>query len=131
MQDFQNLDIWQRSYRLALEPYRATKSFPKNELYGLTSQLRRAAVSIPMNIAEGCGRQSDADFRRILFLAMGSASELECCIMFSRDFEYMTTASAGQMLDELGTIKRMTNSLIQRLTAAHERSGQQPKANSQ
>ena len=77
MKDFRQLKVWDKSHELALSIYRATKDFPKEELYGLTSQIRRASMSIPTNIAEGCGRNTDADFARFLQMAMGSASETE------------------------------------------------------
>jgi four helix bundle protein len=76
MQDFRNLKVWQKSHALTIEIYRATEAFPGNELYGLTSQIRRSCVSIPANIAEGCGRNSDPEFSRFLAIAMGSATEL-------------------------------------------------------
>ncbi len=78
MQDFRNLEVWQRAYALALDVYRASRQFPREEIYSLTSQVRRCSISIPSNIAEGCGRQTDADFKRFLHIAMGSAAELEC-----------------------------------------------------
>lgn len=75
MQDFRNLEVWRLSHQLTLEVYRVTRSLPSDERFGLTSQLRRAAVSIEANLAEGCGRGSDADFGRFVQTAMGSASE--------------------------------------------------------
>lgn len=78
--------------------------------------MRRAAVSIPANIAEGCGRQSDADFRRILFIAMGSAAELECCVMLATEFGYIDPAASAELLQAIGTLKRKLNALIQRLS---------------
>ncbi|HRJ76165.1 MAG TPA: four helix bundle protein, partial [Anaerolineales bacterium] len=77
MKDFRQLKVWEKSHQLALAVYKVTKSFPKEELYGLTTQIRRASMSIPTNIAEGCGRNTDADFARFLQIAMGSASETE------------------------------------------------------
>lgn len=80
MKDFRNLKVWEKSHQLTVEIYKATEKFPKHEQYGLTSQLRRASVSVAANIAEGCGRKSDADFGRFLGIAMGSVSELEYLI---------------------------------------------------
>jgi len=77
MKDFRELKVWEKAHQLTLEVYKATTIFPKDELYGLTSQIRRACASIPANIAEGCGRRGDAEFARFLGIAMGSASELD------------------------------------------------------
>lgn len=77
MKDFRNLRVWEKAHHLTLEIYRVTSAFPKEETYGLTSQIRRACVSIPANVAEGCGRDSEAELLRYLKIAMGSSSELE------------------------------------------------------
>ena len=84
MKDFRQLKVWEKSHQLALAIYKVTKEFPKEELYGLTSQIRRASMSIPTNIAEGCGRNTDADFARFLQMAMGSASETEYQLILAR-----------------------------------------------
>src|SRR6266545_5951281 len=89
MKDFRQLKVWEKSHQLALEIYKATKNFPKEELYGLTSQLRLSSMSIPTNIAEGCGRFTDADFARFLQMAMGSASEAEYQLILARDLEFL------------------------------------------
>ena len=89
MKDFQKLQIWQRSHQLTLEVYRVTGAFPKHELYGLVSQIRRAASSVPTNIAEGCGRDTEADFARFLQIAMGSGSELEYQFILAHDLNYL------------------------------------------
>jgi four helix bundle protein len=77
MEAFRELKVWEKSHALTLAVYHVTKSFPKQEMYALTSQIRRASASIPANIAEGCGRNGDAELARFLLIAMGSASELE------------------------------------------------------
>ncbi|MFC1508842.1 four helix bundle protein [Candidatus Omnitrophota bacterium] len=77
MKDFRQLEVWKRSHELTLKIYKLTKSFPKEELYGVTSQIRRAALSIPTNIAEGCGRKGDVELSRFLVISLGSASELD------------------------------------------------------
>src|SRR5437762_782503 len=87
MQDFRKLEVWQRGQRLALSVYRATATYPGSERFGLTSQMRRAAASIPANIAEGCGRASSAEFRQFLHIAAGSANELICFVLLSQDNE--------------------------------------------
>ena len=85
MRDFRDIKAWQKGHRLALAVYQATKRFPTEERYGLKSQARRAAASIPTNIAEGCGRDSEAEFARFLRIAAGSASELEYLLLLARD----------------------------------------------
>ena len=83
MKDFRQLKVWEKAHQLALAVYKATKDFPKEELYGSTSQIRRASMSIPTNIAEGCGRNTDAEFARFLQISMGSASETEYQLMLA------------------------------------------------
>jgi four helix bundle protein len=89
MKDFRSLLIWQKSHQLTVEIYKATTTFPKNEMYGLTSQIRHAATSVPANIAEGCGRGSDSDLARFIQIAMGSASELEYHLLLPKDIGYL------------------------------------------
>ena len=84
MQDFKKLQVWAKSHDLTLRMCELTSQFPREEIYGLTSQIRRACASIPTNIAEGCGRKSSADFARFLQIAMGSASETEYLILLAR-----------------------------------------------
>jgi four helix bundle protein len=84
------LEVWERSHKLTLELYKLSRGFPKEELYGLTSQMRRAAVSIGANLAEGCGRRTGAELARFVRIAMGSASELDYHLLLSRDFEFVT-----------------------------------------
>jgi four helix bundle protein len=85
MGDFKKLEVWQLSHSLACDIYRSTVGFPKTEAYGLTSQLRRAAASIPANIAEGCGRSGDVEFGRFVRISLGSATELEYHLLLSKD----------------------------------------------
>ena len=89
MQDFKKLKVWQNSHNLTLAIYRATESFPSPELYGLTTQMRRSCSSIPANIAEGCGRDGDAEFARFLRIAMGSAAELDYHLLLARDLGFL------------------------------------------
>jgi len=91
MKDFRQLKVWEKAHQLALAVYKVTKGFPKEELYGLTSQIRRASMSIPTNIAEGCGRNTDAEFARFLQIAMGSASETEYQLLLAHDLEFLTS----------------------------------------
>jgi len=117
MKDFRELKVWEKSHHLALAVYRATARFPKDELYGLTSQIRRSCASIPANIAEGCGRNGDAELARFLQIAMGSASELEYHLLLSRDLGLMDVANYDQLAQETTEIKRMLASFIQKLKA--------------
>jgi four helix bundle protein len=114
MQGFRNLNVWQKAHDLTLAVYKATARFPKEEMYALTSQVKRAASSIGANIAEGCGRGSDADFTRFLFIAMGSASELEKHLLLARDLGFLSTSSYDELQTRLIEVKRMLASLIQR-----------------
>ena len=91
MQDFRQLQVWQRGHKLALSVYHASKSFPADERFGITSQIRRAAVSIPTNLAEGCGRESDAELARFLQMALGSASEVEYLLLLANELNYLAT----------------------------------------
>lgn len=117
MKDFRNLAVWERSHKLTLLIYAATKSFPKEEMFGLTSQIRRACSSIPANIAEGCGKGTDADFSRFLQIAFGSACELEYHLMLSHELSYLPASQYAVLNDELISIKRMLASLISKLKA--------------
>ncbi len=113
MQDFRNLKVWQKSHALTVRTYQASAVFPRTELFGLTSQMRRSAYSVPMNIAEGCGRGSDADFARFLHMALGSASELEYQYVLARDLGYLEEANFAPLNQDIVEIKRMLAALIQ------------------
>ena len=108
----ERLDVWQVSMALALEVYRATKSFPKEELYGITSQLRRAAASVPANIAEGCARRGAAEKRQFCCVARGSLSELETFLALSNRLEYLPTNTYGDLMSVCGRVGAMLNGLI-------------------
>ena len=114
MQGFRNLNVWQKAHDLTLAVYKVTARFPKEELFALTSQVKRAASSIGANIAEGCGRGSDADFTRFLYIAMGSASELENHLELGRDLGFISQADYDDLQRRLIEVKRMLGSLIQR-----------------
>jgi four helix bundle protein len=113
VQDFRNLKVWEKGHALTLAIYKASAGFPREELYGLTSQVRRSASSIPMNIAEGCGRGSDADFSRFLQMALGSASELEYQVLLARDLGYLAVEAYQHLTQDVIEVKRMLASLIQ------------------
>jgi len=99
LQDFKNLKVWKKSHELTLKIYKISKIFPHEEIFGLTSQIRRACSSIPSNIAEGCGRNSDADFARFLQIAFGSANELEYQIMLAYDLNYINSKVYDEIID--------------------------------
>ena len=107
MRDFHKLGIWQRSHQLTLDVYKVSKSFPKDELFGLTSQIRRAASSIPTNIAEGCGRASNKDYAHFLQIAIGSASEVEYELLLAHDLEYINDESFIKLTSETIAIPKM------------------------
>jgi four helix bundle protein len=92
MKDYKKLMVWEKAHQLTLSVYEATKGFPKDELYGLTTQIRRACVSIPANIAEGCGRDGDAELARFFQISMGSSSELEYHLLLAHDLGFLTIA---------------------------------------
>ena len=112
MQDFRQLKVWEKSHALVMVVYATTQRFPKEEIYGLTSQIRRAAVSIPANIAEGCGKEGDIEFRRYLLIAMGSASELEYLLMLAHDLKYLEDTNYQSLHESVIEIRRMLNSFI-------------------
>jgi four helix bundle protein len=115
MKDFRQLKVWEKAHHLALEVYKATATFPKEELYGLMSQLRRASVSIPTNIAEGCGRNTDADFARFLQIAMGSASETEYEIILAFDLGFLSKGQFESLQAQAEEVKKMLASFIKTL----------------
>jgi four helix bundle protein len=120
VKDFRNLKVWERSHQLVLRVYDHTRPFPKDELYGLTSQLRRATASIPTNIAEGCGRGTDPDFARFLQMAMGSASETDYLLLLSKDLCYLSEAEYLPLLATVTEVKRMLIGLLAKLRAASQ-----------
>jgi four helix bundle protein len=115
MKDFRNLIVWQKAHELVLEIYTTTKNWPKEETYGLTSQIRRASSSIPTNIAEGCGRNTDGDTNRFFQFAMGSASEVEYLIILGKELEYLSPKEYTLLNDRIVEIKKMLASLIKKL----------------
>jgi four helix bundle protein len=117
MQDFRRLKVWERAHQLTLAVYSNTVSFPHDERYGLTSQIRRAAASIPANLAEGCGRGGDADFRRFVQIAMGSACELEYHLLLACDLKLLEDAAYQNLVQQVTGTKRMLASLLVKLRA--------------
>jgi four helix bundle protein len=117
VQNFRNLKVWKRAHDLTLDVYSLTQSFPTEETFGLRSQMRRAAASIGINIAEGCGRRGDAEFGRYLQIAMGSASELEYAVLLARDLKLLPGPQASELEARVEEVKRMTTVLLRKLRA--------------
>lgn len=112
MRNYRELEVWEQSHKLTLELYRMSRPFPREEMYGLTSQLRRAAVSIGANLAEGCGRRTSAELARFVRIAMGSASELDYHLLLCRDFEFITTEQYERTSKELIRVRKMLTGLL-------------------
>jgi four helix bundle protein len=117
MRDFQELKVWRKSHDLTLAVYKSTADFPADERFGLTRQMRRASSSIPCNIAEACGRDSDGEFHRFLTIAMGSACELEYQLLLARDLEYLAGTAWSQLNDATTEVKRMLAAFLAKLKA--------------
>jgi len=111
-QSYRQLIAWQKAMELVVEIYRTTRTFPRDELYGLTSQLRRAAVSVPSNIAEGQARYSRREFYRYLTVARGSLAEIETQVMLVRSLDYLTSGATSLLLTKAGELGRILNGLI-------------------
>jgi four helix bundle protein len=122
VRSYRDLVVWQKAMDFVAEVYRVTRHFPKEEQYGITSQLRRAAVSIPSNIAEGQGRQSTGEFRQFLCHARGSLLETETQILLSERLEYLNQKTAGSLLEQSSEVGRILNGLLASLEGSH-RSG--------
>jgi four helix bundle protein len=118
MRNFKDLLVWEKAHRLTLALYNITRAFPKEELYGLTSQIRRAAASIGANLAEGCGRRSDGEFGRFLLIAMGSASELTYHLLLARDLRFIKEAEYAQLDTQLAEVRRMLTALTLKVKPA-------------
>jgi four helix bundle protein len=117
VEDFKDLRVWEKGYDLTLSVYKKTGCFPKEEMYGLTSQLRGATASIGANIAEGCGRRSDPEMRRFLQIARGSANEVEYHLLLARDLQFLPADDFKDLEAMVLEIQRMLASLVQRLAA--------------
>jgi four helix bundle protein len=129
MQDFRNLAVWQHARRQTKSIYELTTSYPDSEEFGLKAQMRRAAVSICTNIAEGCGPGGDAEFRRFLNIALRSACELECELILSWDLAFISEAAMTEHVAVLVEIKRMLSGLIGRMVVRRSRAIRQSDAN--
>ncbi|HWD00220.1 MAG TPA: four helix bundle protein [Candidatus Sulfopaludibacter sp.] len=117
MKDFHELMVWQKAHQLTLSVYVATAAFPVEERYGLTSQLRRSCASVPANLAEGCGRNGDAELGRFCSIALGSASEVEYHLLLARDLNLLNPVDYAGLNAQTVEVKRMLAGLMQRLSA--------------
>ena len=119
IENFKDLEIWQRSISLVKEIYEITRQFPKEETYGLTSQIRRAAVSIPSNIAEGFARFYNKEYKQFLFISLGSCAELSTQLIIACKLDYLKSEKSDVLLDEIEQISKMTMSLIKKLNSSN------------
>src|SRR4051812_5453767 len=115
MQNYKDLKVWQKAHIFTLKVYEVTKSFPKDELYNLTNQLRRASSSVPANIAEGCGKNSNSEFAHFLNIALGSSNEGEYFLLLSKDLKYLSEEKYLELNDNINEIKAMLISLISKV----------------
>ena len=116
MKTHKDLIAWQKSLAFVTGIYEITRSYPKDEMYGLINQLRRAAVSVPSNIAEGHIRQHRTEFRQFLSVALGSLAELETQVVISRELNYISTEKSQNLIEQMGSPGKMTRGLIKKLT---------------
>ena len=119
VQSYRDLIVWQKSIALARMIYEFSRKLPREELYGLTSQMRRAAVSIPANIAEGQARQSTGEFRQFLGISRGSLAELETLLVLSKELAYATNESVEPLLSACEEISKMLRALLHSLSTIH------------
>ncbi|RJP80206.1 MAG: four helix bundle protein [Candidatus Zixiibacteriota bacterium] len=122
MGDYRKLEVWQLSHALVLDIYKVTSSYPNHEMFGLTSQTRRAAISIAANIVEGCGRGRDGEMSRFLIISLGSATELEYHLLVAKDVGYLPNTEYDRLSECLSRILRMLNTFTQRVRNSFEAS---------
>jgi len=112
MQNYKDLKVWEKAHQFTLDVYRVSRLFPKEEMYGLTSQLRRSAASIPANIAEGCGKKTKLDFANFLNISLGSSNEAEYFILLAKDLKYISSEDYLILEKLINEIKAMLIALI-------------------
>jgi four helix bundle protein len=115
LKNFKELKVWQKAYQLCLDIYHISKDFPNEEKFGLTSQIRRATVSVPSNISEGYGRRTTPDYIRSLYIAYGSNCELETQTLLSADLDYIDSETQNFLLEKISEVERMLKALIKSL----------------
>ena len=125
MKDYTKIRAWQKSHELVLEVYELTEKFPSKETYGLTSQLRRAVVSIPTNIAEGYGRSTDSEIARFIDISLGSVNEVDYLLFLSAELQYVLKAKVENLKENVIEIRKMLTAFTKTLRNSHKK----PKAN--
>ena len=120
MKDFHNLKVWERAHQLTLMIYKHTTEFPQSETYGLANQMRRSASSIPTNIAEGCGRESQVELAHFFQISMGSSSELDYQLILAHDLNYLNEKTFQELFFVLNEVRRMLNALINKIKHDNE-----------
>jgi len=115
VRDFRKLKVWEKGHLLTIDIYQLTHDFPREELYGLVSQMRRSASSIPTNLAEGCGRGTEAELARFMQISMGSASELEYQLLLSKDLGFVDDETYAKLNNQVLEVKKMLGPFIKRL----------------
>ena len=129
MKDFHELKVWQKAHELTLAVYQVTAKFPREELYGLTTQMRRAGTSIAANLAEGCGRNGDAELSRFRWIAMGSASELQYFLLLARDLQLLPGGDYDRLAEKTREVKRMLAGFLEKLNVELKAERYTPQAN--
>jgi len=115
IKDFKDLKIWQKSMEIVMDIYNITKTFPREETYGITSQMRRSAVSIPSNIAEGFKRHHNKEYKQFLYIALGSSAELETHLILAENLKYVTKKTAESIYENMDHLSRMITTLRKKL----------------
>ncbi len=117
MRNFRELNVWKKSHDLTLEIYKITSAFPSDERFGLTSQIRRSASSVPTNLAEGCGREGDRELARFVSIALGSHSETEYHILLAFDLGLLSKEQYADLTEKVGDIRRMLIAFLRKVEA--------------
>ena len=118
MRNYRDLQVWEKAHKLTLAIYRGTRDFPKEERFGLTSQIRRSSASIAANLAEGCGRRSDGEMARFIQISMGSGADLSYHLLLARDLGFLRNTEYSSLNSDLGEVMRMLSSLSQKVRNA-------------
>lgn len=126
IQSFKDLDVWNKAIEVTKDIYKATKSFPKEEIYGLASQIRRSAISIPSNIAEGKARQTKSEYIQYLYIALGSTAELQTQVIIANELDYIDNKATKEHLESINHIERMLRNLIKGLRSSQDFSHRKP-----